>query len=476
MTGHFQWMWVICALAFCVALHGCGAGANMFTSSPQNLGNSSVVLAITDMSPSLVSILSAEVTLTGATLTPGNVSLFSGSTTVELTRLQTDVAYLTTASNIPTGTYTSLVLTFANPSLTIENDMAGPIAGCAVGAVCTITPIVSSMSKTAPLSSFSIVASSTTGLLIDVNLENLLNSSLTEDFSGGINVFPFVPGGIGAPPVGAEDVVGHVASVSLAKNGFTLTNAEASYVLKVDSSTTFLFSSGTSCAIVGFTCLENSEILSVDIGIEPDGSIVARNILFEDADSSDAEVEGSVTSIDAASEQFDMVIHTISSSGTGLSIGQKVTVRHSASPPTPFDIDIVHADGAPISTSSFSFAGPSDLVVGQGVSIRLHGIQSGGELLADRVRLRSSRITGTVRSVASSVITLVDLPSLFTSHGGVSQILALTSVTPPTIYFQVNGSINSATNITNQTVAVRGPLFDTSGTNRNQVTTKVVLK
>jgi hypothetical protein len=216
--------------------------------------------------------------------------------------------------------------------------------------------------------------------------------------------------------------------------------------------------------------------MSVDIGIESDGSIVARNILFEDADSSDAEVEGGVTSIDAASQQFDIVIHTISSSGTGLSIGQNVTVQHSASPPTPFDIDIVHADGAPISTSSFSFTGPSDLVVGQEVSIRLHDIQSGGELLADRVRLRSSRITGTVRSVASSIITLMNLPSLFSVQGGVSQILAQTSITPPTIYFEVNGSINSATNINNQTVAVRGPLFNTGGTNRNQVTTKVVLK
>lgn len=476
MTGHFQSMWAICALAVCVALGGCGAGTNMFTSSPQNLGHSSVVLAITDTPPSLVSILSAEVTLTGATLTPGNVSLFSGSTTVELTRLQTDVAYLTTASNIPAGTYTSVVLTFANPSLTIENDMATPIAECAAGAICMITPIVSSMSTTVPLSSFSLAASSTTGLLIDVNLENLLNSSFSEDFSGGINVFPFTPGGMGAPPVGAEDVVGHVASVSLSNNDFTLTNAETSYVLKVNSSTTFLFSPGTSCAIVGFNCLENNEILSVDIGIESDGSIVARNILFEDADSSDAEVEGSVTSLDAASQQFDMVIHTISSSGTGLSIGQILTVQHSASPPTPFDIDIVHADGAPISTSSFSFTGPSDLVVGQEVSIRLHDIQSGGELLADRVRLRSSRITGTVRSVASSIITLMNLPSLFSVHGGVSQILAQTSITPPTIYFEVNGSINSATNINNQTVAVRGPLFNTGGTNRNQVTTKVVLK
>src|SRR5215472_1567229 len=203
-----QRVWVICAAVVCAALLGCG-GSVQLGSTGQNSGSSSVVLLMTDAPPSLVTILSAQVTLTGATLAPGNVSVFSGSTTVELTRLQTDVAYLATASGVPAGTYTSITLTFANPSLTIENDTAAPIAGCAVGAICTIVPTASSMSATVPLSSFSIAGSSTAGLLIDLNLENLLNSSLAEDFSSATSVFPFTPGGTNAPAVGAEDVVGH---------------------------------------------------------------------------------------------------------------------------------------------------------------------------------------------------------------------------------------------------------------------------
>src|SRR5579863_9386782 len=85
-----RWSWSVCVLIACAALAGCG-GVNQFTSQPGSGGNSSVVLAMTDTPPSNVSILSAEVTLTGATLAPGNVFLFSGSTTVELTRLQTDL-------------------------------------------------------------------------------------------------------------------------------------------------------------------------------------------------------------------------------------------------------------------------------------------------------------------------------------------------------------------------------------------------
>src|SRR5882762_3746993 len=101
---------------FWAVFAGCRSGGS-FGSQGQGPGTAPVVLAMTDTPPTNVSILSAEVTLTGATLTPGNVSLFSGSTTVELTRLQTDIAYLATAASIPAGNFTAVTLTFANPML-----------------------------------------------------------------------------------------------------------------------------------------------------------------------------------------------------------------------------------------------------------------------------------------------------------------------------------------------------------------------
>jgi hypothetical protein len=93
-----QFIGAIFGLIVGAVLVGCG-GTGQLGSGTQNNGNSNVVLAMTDSAPSGVTVLSAEVTLTGVTLTgvtpaPGNVSLFSGSTTVELTRLQTDVAYI----------------------------------------------------------------------------------------------------------------------------------------------------------------------------------------------------------------------------------------------------------------------------------------------------------------------------------------------------------------------------------------------
>ncbi len=464
-------IWPISVLVLTAALGGCG-GSNQFGSQTQNNGNSSVVLAMTDLPPSTVSVLAAEVTLTGATLAPGNVSLFSGSTTVELTRLQTDIAYIATAANIPSGNYTSVMLTFANPSLTFENDTAATIAGCAVGSICTIAPVPPSLSATVPLTAFSIASGVNAGLLIDVNLDNLLTSSLGANFSAGTTVTSFTPAGTGAPPVGAEDVVGQVGNVIASSKTFTLTNASGSFSLKADNTSSFFQFPSSACSTSGFACLQNDQILSVDIGIQSDGSILARNILFEDADGSDAEVEGMITSTNVGSQQFTITTLGISATGTGLNIGETATVQYSVSPQTTFDVDFAHADSLPVSTSGLLFAAPADLVVGQQVSIRRNSASSGATVKADRVRLRSSRITATVSNIGSGIITLSSIPSIFSGHG-VTLILAQT--TPPTTFFEIGGTINISDITQGRTVSVRGPLFNVSG-GRTLAATKVVLK
>src|SRR4029077_12716747 len=141
-----------------------------------------------------------------------------------------------------------------------------------------------------------------------------------------------------------------------------------------------------------------------------------------------------------------------------------------------FDVDFVHADNTQISisTSGFLFAAPADLTVGQQVSIRRHSTLSGGQILADRVQLRSSRITATVQSIGSGIISLSSLPSIFSGHGGVTLIQALTSL--PTIFFESGGVINISNIPPNTTVSARGPLFNAGGTTRPLVATKVVLK
>jgi hypothetical protein len=429
---------------------------------------------MTDTPPSNVTVLSAQVTLADATLNPGNVSLFSSSATVDLTRLQTDIAYLATATNIPAGNYTSVTLTFVNPTLTFENDMAITIAGCNTGLICQRIPSAPTPSVTVPITGFTVASSSVTGLLIDVNLDNLLNSTMDEDFSSGTSVTPFTPGGVGLPLAGGEDVVGQVGSLNTSNNTFTLTNATATYSLRVDTTSSFFPNSF--CPSVGFACLQNNQIVSVDIGLQSNGTILARNIVFEDADSSDTEVEGIVTSTNVGSQQFNIVIQSMSALVSGLSIGQPLTVQFSTTPQTPFDIDLVHADNFQVSTSGFLFAAPADLSVGQQVSIRRNNSLSSGLIKADRVRLRSTRVTGTVQNGLPNIfLNSSSLPSLFSGHA-ITGITAQTSLNPPTIYFEVGKIINTSNVIVGETVSVRGPLFNLGGNGRTIVTTKVVVK
>ena len=470
----FRSMWAIAFAVLCAAIAGCG-GSSQFGSQNGSNGSSSVVLAMTDSPPTLVSVLSAQVTLTGATLSPGNVNLFSGSATVDLAKLQTDIAYIATATNLSAGNFTSVTLTFANPKLTIENDTGSTLAGCPTVTICTVLPATFNLSTTVPLTSFSIPASGATGLLIDVSLDNLLNASLAEDFSAGTTVTSFTPAGTNAPAVGAEDVVGQIGSLNASAKTFTLTNATGTYSLKADNNSTFFqFPIAGSCNAQAFACLQNGQIVSADMAIQSDGTLQARTVLFEDADSSDAEIEGQITATNAGLQQFSIVIQSMSASVSGLSVGQSITVQYPAVLPSQFfDVDLVHADNQAVSTSGFLFAAPADLAVGQQISLRRNSTSTASLLKADHVRLRSTRVTANVQT-GLPLIFLSPPPSLFSGHG-VSGITAQVSVTPPTIYYEIGQTINSSNVVIGEVVSARGPLFIVGG-GRTLVASKIVVK
>src|SRR6266446_1645063 len=104
-------------------------------------GAAAVSVTMTDTPPAGVTLLSFEVSVTGATLNPGSVDLLGGKgpIQIEVKQLETESAFLSTAT-VPAGAFTSLTLTFANPELTFKNDTGAALAGCAAGAVCEIKP------------------------------------------------------------------------------------------------------------------------------------------------------------------------------------------------------------------------------------------------------------------------------------------------------------------------------------------------
>jgi len=472
--------YTIVLLLSCVALASCGRITLVGGTPPPD--TAPVVLTMTDTPPTTVSILSAEVTLTGATLSPGNVSLLTTPTTLELTRLQTDVAYLS-KTNVKAGNYTSLALTFANPSLTIENDTTSAIVSggttCNVGAICTISPTTTAnLSTTITLPAFTISTGVGAGLLVDVNLENLLSSTLGADFKAGTTVSGFTPAGNGAPLVGAEDVVGQVASIDTVHNTFSFAvqsslPAPSLPPLTVDSTSKFFdFPAGT-CTTPSILCLIDGQIVSVDISIRADGTPVARNVVFEDTNSNKTEIEGIITSTNVGSQQFTIVSLAESAQfGTAgaLIVGEPATVSYTLS--TTFDVDFTHADNLQVDTTCCLFRAPSDLSVGQQVQVRSIINTPGTSIPADRVRLRSSRVTATVAPQPPDLV-LSNLPSIFSGHG-VTQIQAHT-FTPGTIFSDHNNLTNISLIPPSSLVSVRGPLFNVSGA-RTMVATKVVLK
>jgi hypothetical protein len=462
----------IVLLAFCAAFAGC-KGAHSLSSggSTGGTGTAPVVLAMTDTPPTNVSILAAEVTLTGATLNPGSVPVFSGPATVELTRLQTDIAYLATTKVAP-GTYTSLTLTFSNPMLTFENDTGGSVSfgvgspKCLAGAICTIQSVATNLSTTITLSNFALSANTGAGLLVDVNLNNLLSPTLGADFIAGSTVSQFTPAGSGAPPVGAEDVVGQVGAINTTNNTFSLQNATATYSLTVDNTSTFVQFHPSLCTTSTFACLRNGQILSVDISFRADGTAVARNLIFEEPDSTRTVVEGIITSINSGGQQFTMVTLVQSAPISNLHIGDSATVHYNVSPPTPFAVDFTHADSTPVTTTGFLFSSPADLIVGQQVLVLENPASAGASITADQVLLRSSRVSGQALSGGTTTLfNLGALPSIFTVHVA-PQIQVQTSL--PTICTGTGvGTISNCSLLAltpQHTFSVRGPFFANSKT------------
>src|SRR2546428_11422357 len=129
----------VCGLLFVCVLVIYSCGGSM--SNPLQPGRPALSVTVTDTPPAGVSILSFEVSVTGATLNPGNVDLLAGRgpVRIEVENLETESGFLNTARVAP-GTYTSLNLTFANPELTFKNGTTGTLAGCAAGAVGEIKP------------------------------------------------------------------------------------------------------------------------------------------------------------------------------------------------------------------------------------------------------------------------------------------------------------------------------------------------
>jgi hypothetical protein len=418
-----------------------------------------VSVSLTDAPPAGVTVFTFEVTVTGATLNPGNVDLLvgKGPQRIEVKHLETESAFLSTA-NIAAGNYTSLNLTFSNPELTFRNDTAAMLAGCAPGSVCEIKPSGTLSATVNGL--FYSTSGSQTGILVDLNLANLITPSLGVDFSTATAVTATQQTKDGEGDLeDLEDVNGIVANPSPTQ--FTLQTADMGNItVGIDSNTQF--DGFDPCTAANATCVQSGQSVEVDLMLLAGGTFVAKKIELQDEaqEAADDELDGVISKIDGPS-QFEMVVNDELRAVANISVGDPVTVMlTTAGGGTQFQVD---ANGLTVpSTLQQRFEGATDtsqLLPGQTVQVRKRAMTGGPApaaiaITTDRVRLRDTSFTATVSGAPSgNNFNVGGLPGLFTS-AGISQIQVQTS--SQTNFDNVSGVSGLADG---STVSLRGLLF-----------------
>src|SRR5215472_17611950 len=146
---------LVSAVCFAVLVIGCGGGMSS-SQTPTATNMTQATLTIHDNPPMSVTVLSFEIEVTGAALQPSDstkqpVSMLSEPEDIELEHLQTESALLASKS-VPTGTYKSLMVSFANPKMTIQNQTGMTLTlgsqMCADKQVCEFDPKLNQSSVT----------------------------------------------------------------------------------------------------------------------------------------------------------------------------------------------------------------------------------------------------------------------------------------------------------------------------------------
>jgi len=423
----------ICFVTSCQNLHG-GHG----TSGGQGAGATLALTlrAIPLMAPPGANLLSFTVNIVSVSLTPAgggsvNVPLNSESYRAEFMRLQSDSAFLGVGKSIPAGTYTNLVVSFANPTVTYCTQTQS-IVGCAAGSVRTLagqsaTPIIS----TSPFP-LTLVDGQTDSLSISVNLTNALSvnsqaQAITDVTLGAANVVTAIelPPAANSFAAGTtdliDDVTGDILSVDSATQTVTVQTAMRGALVAKAGPTTILspncstFNLGASLA-----CAKQGQVASLDMTLNTDGTL---SLLEYDplATTEGDWIEGVVVEPSFSSTQFqvvtnDLVLATSGTSiGANLNLGALVTIN--LVNPKPFVVD---SKGLNVPVSSFP-GGTDASVLQPGETIALHVIgfapASGAKVAsanADFLYLRFTRVTGLVGVVAPpNSFTMQPFPSFF---------------------------------------------------------------
>jgi hypothetical protein len=458
---------ILCLVS--LGLFGCNGAMNFSPPPPPPpaANNSAPVsITITDAPPANVTILSFEVTVTSATLNPGSVPLISSPRIIEVKELEADSAFLSTL-NVPTGTYQSITVNFANPEITFLNQTGAVLAGCANNTVCEIQ---SNNAGSATYSGAPFPVTITTGvasaLRLDVNVANVITPTLGVDFSAAnaVTVQQLATHGSGETDE-MDDLVGVVQNPNLLNQNFTLHTMHGDFLITTDANTEYEIHG---CSASNFNCLQTGQVVQVDVRLLTGGVMDAKRIELDD-EVEDNEAEGVVTKIDDATH-FEMVVLDELPLTANVNIGNPITVTLSSA---SFQIK---SDGLSVPSAlqnAFQAATTtSQLLPGQVVEVRVTSFAAGPPIsvTTDRVRLSMTQFTGIVMAIALPNFTLGSLPAIFT-NAGINSIVVVTSNQT-----DVDGSTNINALLDGNTVSTRGLLFKNGANPPEMIAKKVRIR
>lgn len=452
----------VCLLIFCVFfVFACGKAndASFMTGggSGSSSGSALVNFTIKDAPPAGITVSSAEVTITGLSVTSasGSTTIISSSNpvTVELGDLRADSAFLASA-NLPAATYTSMNVSVANFSVTFMNTSGATVTFS--GVTClnnTPCQVSTSVAANIPIATspfpFTVSNGVPAVVALDFNLNSILDSSLTPNFSAGVSASTTtIPlNNTALIPIG--NLFGQITATDGAHGNFTVSDPQGAMKINFDANTVFRDFPSTNCATQGPACLAVNQAVVVNSKFKNDGTVLATSVTFEDTFVTEPLIEGQVVFV-TNSTQFRMVVFGEVSSGSSLAPGTIATVT--LSPTTTFSVD---DDGT--NATAFSFVAPANLIAGQVVQVKALSASSGTSLLADRVRLRDTELTVTVQTPGSPNFTVNGLPPIFTTASIIQFQVQTSSGT------ELGGTMQSTTQLTaSQSVSIRGQLFRSS--------------
>jgi hypothetical protein len=462
--------------------HGSGGG------NPPPNGNATLSVTLRANPPAPppgTSILSYSLTVGGVQLTPatGSVINVAGSGTFDLTRLESDSAFLGTIS-VPAGTYTSMTVSLTSAVVTYCVQTSG-VAGCNTSSVNQFTAAAATPVITFPSGGLVLTSSQQAGLSIDFNIGPTLtiaNQVVTGVNLNAANVLSTITLGSTQPSSLAstqldllEDVTGNV---SVTGNNVTIKTATHGSLTATANSNTFF---SPNCNLTGIgdgtntiNCVQNNQVASINAILNQDGTMTLQSYdpIAAVSTTGNDWIEGVVSLNPTSSAQFTIVANDAALTSTGsllpspFPIGTSFNVTFTSSNVT----FIVDTQGLDVPSDLGNFQGASStsaLLPGQTVAVHVKTFTPAvapalATVTTDMVILRFTRIAGTAAvggSDTSFALSSTSLP-LFFGFTTAQQLIELTSGTPPSTNSTNFDGVTTPTNIVSgSTYSVRALYF-----------------